>query len=436
MSMHHGQRVPAPANFADCAKAQKDRRKICHLAIISLTAFASCITSNHAAYATQYYISTKGSDMNSGTSASQPWLHFWQANKVLKPGDTLTVLNDGIYDRKTNPCNILVSGTADAWITINAADLTRPKIVGNSSSPAIYVKAAYVKINGLDATSGPDSLASAIMIVSSHHVSVLQSLAHDSGGGGIVAAWSDYIWIVGNSVYRNAYTNPNQPSGISLGYGFNSDTQPGVHNVVAGNVSYLNMNKVETPAGYTTDGNGIIVDRMADSGTYVGTSVVQNNVVHSNGGRGIAVWHSDNVLVRNNTAYHNLTDPNMVKSYLGEIQISYCNNCSAHNNISSTDNTSAYPILALKSTNTVIDYNLTFGGKSPWIYPYMSTNVAIGTHNIKNTDPLFAPDTLFKLQPTSPALEAGDPSHAPSTDILGTPRRPTGPIDMGAYQQS
>jgi parallel beta-helix repeat protein len=346
------------------------------------------------------------------------------------------VLNDGIYSRSNNPCNILASGTAGSWITINSAGLTRPKIVGNSTSPAIYIDANYVKIEGFDASSGPSSLAGAITIRNSHHVTVAGSLAHDSGGGGIFATNSDYIWIVGNSVYRNAYANANQPSGISIGYGLNYDTQPVVHNVIAANVSYLNMNKVATPAGYTTDGNGIIIDRMVENGTYVGTSVIQNNVVHSNGGRGIAVWYSDNVIVRNNTAYHNFTDPRMVKSYLGEIQIGRCNRCSVHNNISSASNSRAYAVLALRSSGTLIDHNLTFGGKSPSIYSYLSTNVTVGSRNIKNADPRFAPNTLFKLLPTSPALRSADPSRAATSDILGQPRPASGPTDMGAYQQS
>jgi parallel beta-helix repeat protein len=404
-----------------------------NLGVIAAALLCVCSFGDTPVNATQYYVSTKGNDAHSGTSPAQAWLHFWQASKHLKPGDTVTVIADGVYSRSANPLNVVVSGRPGAWITVNAGG-GRAKATGSATSPAIYIDADYVKVNGFDTTTGTGAKANAITVINSHHVVLSGSLAHDSGGGGINVFGSDYVQVLGNQTYRNAYANPNQPSGISFGYGRNFDTQPGVHNVVARNIAYQNMNKVATPAGYTTDGNGIIIDRMTEFGKYVGTTVVENNIAHSNGGRGIAVWMSDNVVVRNNTTYHNLTDPKMVKSYLGEIQIGRCNGCSVYNNIVAAGSANAYPILALRSTGTVVDYNITYGGKQPSIYPYASS-VTMGAHNLKNTDPRFAAGTLYKLQSSSPALQAADPARAPATDILGTNRRP-GQTDMGAYQQS
>lgn len=47
-----------------------------------------------------YYISPTGSDSNSGTSESSPWLTFAYAIPKLKPGDTLILL-DGVYELNT-----------------------------------------------------------------------------------------------------------------------------------------------------------------------------------------------------------------------------------------------------------------------------------------------------------------------------------------------
>ena len=44
---------------------------------------------------------------------------------------------------------------------------------------------------------------------------------------------------------------------------------------------------------------------------YDGTSLIENNVIFDNEGRGVHVYFSDRVLVRNNTAYHNLKDLNI-----------------------------------------------------------------------------------------------------------------------------
>ena len=51
-------------------------------------------------FGTMYYISPGGSDSNSGTSESNPWLTFAYAIPKLTPGDTLILL-DGVYEKNT-----------------------------------------------------------------------------------------------------------------------------------------------------------------------------------------------------------------------------------------------------------------------------------------------------------------------------------------------
>ena len=41
---------------------------------------------------------------------------------------------------------------------------------------------------------------------------------------------------------------------------------------------------------------------------YTFPTLVENNLVYSNGGKGIQIQLSDNVTIRNNTAYHNNLD--------------------------------------------------------------------------------------------------------------------------------
>jgi parallel beta-helix repeat protein len=55
---------------------------------------------------------------------------------------------------------------------------------------------------------------------------------------------------------------------------------------------------------HRADGNGIVVDLMGDAPA----TLIAENVVYQNGGRGIHVFRSSNVWVINNTVYQNVLD--------------------------------------------------------------------------------------------------------------------------------
>jgi parallel beta-helix repeat protein len=288
-----------------------------------------------------------------------------------------------------------------------------------------------------------------MQVSNSNHVNISGCNAHDSGGGGIVVTHSDYISLYSDVTYNNSYTSPNQTSGISIGFGTNSDTLPGVHNVVAQNVSYGNIDKVPVPtgsqAGYTTDGNGIVIDTLDNTGApnavpFVGQTVVENNIVFNNGGRGIAVFHSSNVIVRNNTAYNNLQDPqfNQTKP-AGEFSENGGSNNQFYNNVAYvTGNTAIhYAFVDVYSPGgDVFDYNIGYGGNTKYLFNYGSTGSVFGSHNIVGQNPSFAPGKFFQLQAGSPALASGTFANTPAVDYLGVVRPTNGPIDRGAYQLS
>jgi parallel beta-helix repeat protein len=80
------------------------------------------------------------------------------------------------------------------------------------------------------------------------------------------------------------------------------DQEPGFHNVIRGNLIYDNMNEV----GVHSDGNGIIIDNSGDNPP---PTLIENNIVFDNGGKGIQVYSAGNVTIRNNSCYHNSKDP-------------------------------------------------------------------------------------------------------------------------------
>jgi hypothetical protein len=62
-----------------------------------------------------------------------------------------------------------------------------------------------------------------------------------------------------------------------------------------------------------TDGNGIILD-LNDSNSYKGRTLVADNVLFGNGGRGILIFKSSHVDVVNNIAYENAFTSNLMGS--------------------------------------------------------------------------------------------------------------------------
>jgi hypothetical protein len=99
---------------------------------------------------TTYYVSSiTGSDNNAGTSSSAALATLQDAANLVKPGDTVLVMN-GTY---TGPAggtvlNITTSGTASAPITFEAAPGQTPVIDSSGTWNGIDIQASYIVING------------------------------------------------------------------------------------------------------------------------------------------------------------------------------------------------------------------------------------------------------------------------------------------------
>ncbi|MGO7536933.1 right-handed parallel beta-helix repeat-containing protein, partial [Rhizobium leguminosarum] len=70
---------------------------------------------------------------------------------------------------------------------------------------------------------------------------------------------------------------------------------------------------------------------------YTFKTLVENNLVYENGGKGIQVTWSDSVTVKNNTAYHNNQDPANSGTWRGELSNSASSNNTWVNNIAVAD---------------------------------------------------------------------------------------------------
>ncbi len=422
------------------------------VARISSMRQALVVTDPSPANGRTLHVSPKGSPAGNG-SAEAPFATIPQALAIVKPGETILVAA-GTY-KEPRGVTIKTSGRPDAWIHIKAAPGPRPKIVSSGwSGIGMSGGVCYIEVQGLELEWVPNpKVARQIDGVglapsyACHHLRFINNVVHGFGTGGICSLDCDYLHIEGNIIYNTSKTSPYGGSAISLCRSFNLDENPGYHHVLRGNVCYDNellVHVLETSGGNgrtLTDGNGIIIDvfnrsranprkpHTQDRGgplePYRGRTLIENNLIYDNGGRGIHVFRSSKVDVVNNTCYMNQKS--------GDIN--------------------AGELTAIQSSEVVFLNNIAYGRKEKRGNTQDGSTRVIWSHNlfyhsedvmrhdgIVEADPRFVAASLkaspggFRLQPGSPALGRSLDLAAPPTDIAGAPRPHDTPADLGCYQ--
>jgi parallel beta-helix repeat protein len=290
------------------------------------------------------HVAGGGDDSLDGTSPATAFRTIARAAAETRPGDTVLV-SDGTYTEPDNftVVNIDHGGTPDQPITYAAMPGTTP-LVKMQNWGAFIVTAPYVTIQGFTIEGNRDEISlgealaakdirdnarfagSGIIVnpaaggPNPHHVIIRGNVVRKCSGGGIATVQSDYVTIEGNTVSENANWSPSATSGISMYQNANTDSSTDTKMIVRGNVVFGNRNFVPFRFGNgtdITDGNGIIIDDsrntqnfIGGSGSpYTGRTLVENNVVHDNGGRGVHVYSSDHVDVVSNTAFNDAQTP-------------------------------------------------------------------------------------------------------------------------------
>ena len=363
------------------------------------------------AQAATRYVSPAGDDAAAG-DAAHPWRGFPRATAALKPGDLLVILPGEYRDTLT----LAISGAPGKPIRI--AGRGRPRIVGYANG--IDVSGAWLEITGLDARATGE--ASAVQLKGAHHVRVADVWAHDSACAGIGAVGTDHLLIEENRVWGNARRAPWQCSGVSIYEPVAVDAAPGFHNVIRRNRSWDNMNVVVDDAishsnGHTTDGNGIIIDDFEHSQSpgvpYRYGTLVAGNTVFDNGGRGVHVFKSRNVVLVGNVAYLDLKDRNLQRP-AAEISAVMSAGVTVLDNIAVPRGSDPTMMDAYAAGADAWDANLATGPQ-PWSAPRSAAKP--GARTITGRDPRFVRPTTdpatadFTLRPDSPARRAGIAVH-------------------------
>jgi hypothetical protein len=275
-----------------------------------------------------------------------------------------------------------------------------------------------------------------------HHIRIADCVVEYCPGGGMGPGEADWVTMENNISRFNCWTTIYGASGMGTLGASNFDGLDNVYkmlirnNIVYRNETYENWEEVKRPS----DGNGIIIDvnqktASRPKGSYLGRTLVQNNLCFDNGGSGIHTVRANRVDIINNTAYLNSANKHLQYSQIytyGSEDVRIMNNIMVAPIADVAAGEKPEPVNrnAGDNKNVVFSHNVYFGG-----------NIAptIGDADIV-ADPQFvrpardASPAGFRLRPGSPALASGTVTpFLPYRDLVGAPRLPR--PSRGAYQK-
>jgi parallel beta-helix repeat protein len=308
-----------------------------------------------------FYVATNGSDSNTGTSPSTPWRTIAHADTSSRTGGDCINVASGSYSAFNG--NISHGGTTASSTGYVTYRCTAPGFTtGNPTGGCVIADGgksvctgsgvgcgtaypSYLIFDGFSfINTAQNQFASAFTCSNGdvgpvspgcHHWVMINNVISGYGQGGIQMNNSEYEFTLHNLFYNNAANSGcdagAQGSGVSYGsplpvsgYSQTSDdigpspklgiygsVSPNpIHEYVEWNVTYNNhMSGCGT--GNSTDGNGIIMDTFDSGSTGVNYShytLIAFNIVYNNGGQGIKLQNSSNVIVANNDCFHNTLD--------------------------------------------------------------------------------------------------------------------------------
>lgn len=433
-----------------------------------------------------FYVSAGGDDAHDGLTERTAFATPQKAIEAAQPGDVILVMN-GTYPRaagtpeKTPVAKFIRPGAHSSWITLKNYPGHQP-VLSSHGQPAIEItqtrkgspeeaqKLSYLEVRGLRIRGNgdtarekypaelgkftPNTDSQGIVINGRvtpfnrprtpgeivHHIRLADNVVEFCTADGIYVEYCDWLFVEQNRIENNCWTTAGYaPSGFALmGYA-NFDAQDNIYKtLIAGNRASGNRLTVKNHLWNAPEktkfynGNGFLLDANADKPeTYLGRTLVQNNLAFNNGAGGIQCWGSHRLDIVNNTVWHNAT----VIPW-GQVGFEYCRDVRFFNNIIVAPPDRPLDTWFLgradeRTAGIVRAHNLYWGGAHPNV-PGIADVVA---------DPLFvnpgtdAATADFRLKPGSPARGPGRwEQFTPSIDLDGRPRPLRDAPAMGAYQ--
>jgi hypothetical protein len=459
-------------------------------------------------------------------SRAAPFQTFGCAFNAAGPGDTIHLLPTTVYQgllarmkggTAGHPITIIGDGAGanPTMVTNNpAAGAGTP-----AATTALTLSGvSYVNVRNLDVSGDATASTACILVYDSNNIGIYGSNIHGCGQYGLDFSGDDYVTVSGNSVHDNSFNANNGVfgSGITFYEMRDIDKKMNIYKIkVFNNVIFHNYNTPRSTAnaaiqkppvgsdgicriaingspdfptrnavpradccdptvgeaccllspcyiyGYDSDGSGLILDTNVATG-YVGASLIANNIVYNNGGRGLYAYLSGNLTAVDNTLYYNNQDPRGGGPRAGEVMLNKAYGAERFaNNILYSDGTYSprdpgdphythVPFSCTGGTSGTLTYadNLAYNaGDDPVLRGVDQTlsltgcAAAVAVSGGKWGDPdfvaVFANQSWdasadFRLSPASAALGLGSPPGTyVATDITGAAR--VAPIAAGAY---
>jgi parallel beta-helix repeat protein len=420
-----------------------------------------------------FYVATTGNDNNSG-SASAPFKTLQHAMMSLQPGDTLDV-EAGDYAgfivgwdsvaASSGDQYGYIDGTASAPITIQAAPGTAAGSViinsqNNETQAGIDLEPGcnYITISGITINGSSGGLAEypnkgeGIKVAGSNNVVVANCTITDIDYGfGIIADNANNVMLLDNTITgTGGQGNPDYGHGIYISGSTNDAVVKG--NVIDNN-SYIgiHVNGDASEGGIGLVTNALIADNFIYNNGQNGincdgiqSSTIENNVIYGYQGFGICLYQSDAAGPSENNVIVNNTIVSTVSGAGAAIRIlDGGTGNTILNNISLGGGGIALRISSDSMSGLVSNYNIGGGvyqsedtGDTETLAQWLTSTGQDAHSSTATAAQLFvnASANNYQLSSTSPAINAGTSTDAPSTDILGNPRPSGGGFDIGAYQ--
>ena len=339
------------------------------------------------------YVSPSGSDSGTG-SISSPFRTIGKAASVAKPSTTVHVA-PGTYGNVSNS----KSGTSTGRLRFVSDTKWGAKIVGTGTEAHFTNNGSYVDIVGFDI----------------------------SGSGRLgVLNYGSFTSIEGNHVHNLKISGGCNGSG---GAGIVDANYSATDDDIIGNV----VHDIGVP-GACNGVQGIYHSNLRGH--------IFNNIVYRVSAWGIHLWHAaNNVVIANNTVFANGTASmgGGIETGSGDSPggIVLANTTVANNIVVKNPGASiaqyCYSGASCIGSGNVTTNNVVFGnGRGVALRAGTATNTIAADPQFLNYLPTGTGD--YRLKSSSPAINKGTATKAPTVDIDGRARPVGGAVDIGAYE--
>ena len=383
-----------------------------------------------------FHVSLKGKDEDDGSEAT-PWRTLAHAANLVVDGDTV-IVHPGSYDG----FEIIEGGGENKPITFRGLKGAIIHSGNDRTGDGINIEGApWITVEGFEIYGAGRA---GVRVQESEHVVVRKNDCHDNYRWGIFTGFAEDVTIEDNDtsgsqdehgIYvSNSADNPivrrnrvyeNNASGIQI----NADAEMGGDGLITGAI--VEGNKVWANGG----GGGAAINLDGVIG-----ATVQNNVLFNNRASGIALYRiNGKTASRDNKVLHNT----IIQHPRGRWAIvmfdeatgnEFYGNVLWHLGPKGSFNVTADSFPKASNHNVVMDRFTPDDEK---------TMINLGAWRKRGLDEdsivvppaeLFEGEIDFHLKEGSPAIDKGDPKHAPKMDLDGHPRL-DGKPDIGAYER-